>query len=51
VYRVVDPYFLQRWNRLDFLCLLSSLKSLFELLLLRDVISPSIMQVRIDLSQ
>ena len=30
VLRVVDPYFAQRWNMLDFLCLLSTLKTLFD---------------------
>ena len=30
VMRVGDPYFAHRWNRLDFMCLLSSVKTLLE---------------------
>ena len=30
--RVVDPYFTQYWNRLDFLCLLSSGKTVLTIL-------------------
>ena len=32
VTRVVDPYFTQYWNRLDFLCLLSSGKTVLTIL-------------------
>ena len=39
VTRVVDPYFTQYWNRLDFLCLLSSGKTVLTILDLEKMTS------------
>jgi hypothetical protein len=44
VRRVVDPYVAQMWNRLDFLCLVSTFGTLLQVLNLSLDVGPNVMR-------